>query len=201
MSVGALSLLLAAAAPAGSPADAAECLVRRSPAATLALVSSEPNSSDEGAAILRFRPHLAWCRTGPLPVDEASSADFRAAISRAAVSRYMQGTRAGANSNPDFSPNLFPVDRGFDQAAAMQGAYRLARCIVTIDYNGAARLIETDPGKSEERTAVEALRPDVAACIDKGRQAAVSRPRLRSAIEIVFARQMAPLLRLLMPRR
>lgn len=200
MSAAAAIGLVLAQANTAPPAAAVECLVRRAPDATLALVSSEPNSAEESAATRRFRAQLKRCDAGLLPVGEESVANFRAAISRTAA-LYLQSPRVGPNSNPNFSPNLFPVDRGYDQAVAMQGAYRLAHCVIAIDFNGAARLVESKRGEAGERAALDALLPDVAACVDRGQQAALPRERLRAAIDIVFTRLLSPALHMVLWRR
>ena len=195
----AIGLLLAQASTAPSAASA-ECLVRRAPDAMLALASSEPNTAEEGASIRRFRAQLKRCDAGPVPVGEESVAQFRAAISRTAA-LYLQRPRAGPNSNPNFSPNLFPVDRGYDQAVAMQAAYRLAHCVIAIDFNHAAQLVESKPGEADERAALDALLPGVAACVDRGQQASLPRQRLRAAIDIVFTRLLSSALHMVMWRR
>jgi hypothetical protein len=178
--------------PAG---DAAECLVREAPSATLSLVASEPNSADESEAVTRFHRALKRCGVGPSPAGEQPTAEFRAAVARTLAS-HVHGTHAGPNSNPNFSPNSFLVNRGYEQAVAMQPAYRLAHCIVAIDFNGAARLVETAPGSESERAALDAVLPDVSACVDRDKQVSLRRATLRTAIDIVFVRLLTPILRM-----
>lgn len=199
MSAVAAIVLALAQSGAAPPEAAARCLVQRAPDAMLALVSAEPNTAEESAATRRFRGHLKRCGAGPLPSGEQPVADFRAAISRIAALS-LNHPRVGPNSNPDFSPNLFPVDRGYDQAVEMRAAYRLAHCVIAVDFNDSARLVESRPGGAEERSAIDSLLPDVAGCVDRGQQASIPREKLRAAVDIVFTRLLSSALHMVIWR-
>jgi hypothetical protein len=198
-------LLLTIAAAAGTASapilsdDAASCLAHRAKREVVALAAVEPGTPTEPKALGKLKPFLGRCSAGAAPDDEEGAAFYRAALSRAAAQAFLRSIHAGPPSNPNFSPNMFVVERGFDQAQVMREPDRLAACIVTVNLNGAARLVMSAPGSTEDKAAMAALMPNISSCLDRGRQLAIPAATLRAAIEIVFAYQMAKALAMVAP--
>jgi hypothetical protein len=188
----------ASAAPASAvpmvPSEkAAACLFARTEPGTRALLRSEPGSADEQSALARLAAPASACGALPAPSVDESGAAFRSSLARAFMRKRLTDLHAGPNSNPNFSPNLFIVEKGFDSAGAMQRPYRLARCVIDVNLNGAARLVRTTPGGSGEKEALAALMPSLGSCVDRGQQFAMRPEVMRSAIDIVLTNLFVPL--------
>ncbi|MBV9931483.1 MAG: hypothetical protein JO013_11135 [Alphaproteobacteria bacterium] len=183
-------LTAAAATPARAP-DPGLCLLGRAETAVRTLLMSEPGSREERAAVDTLRPRAEQCGAVAGASDNEAGAAFRGAIARAYFRKRLPGLWSGPNSNPDFSPNLFMVQRGYEQAGTMQQPYRLAHCITAVNFNAASRVAHALPDSAAEAAALADLRPSLSACLDAGQRFALPAAVLRDAIAIVLAQEIA----------
>jgi hypothetical protein len=185
------SLAAVAPPPPLAAQDPGACLLAKAETSVRALLWSEPGSADERAAVQAVQRTAAACgATAAAAVDEAG-AQFRASVARAYFRKRLPGLWSGPNSNPNFSPNLFIVQRGYEEAGAMQQPYRLAHCMVSVNFNGSSRLAHAIAGSPEEAAALADLKPALAACLDAGQQFSARRTVLRDAVTIVLAQEMS----------
>jgi hypothetical protein len=189
------SALLAAAAavlpaaPKGPPHDPGYCLLIKAETQVRTLLRTEPGSTDERAAVQALQRAATACGRMAAPAVDEAGAQFRGGIARAYFRRRLPGLSVGPNSNPNFSANLFVVERGYDEAGAMQRPYRLAHCIVSVNLNGGSRVAHAAAGSAAEGEALAALRPSLASCLDAGQHLSLRPNVLRDALAIVLAQQ------------
>ncbi|HEX8256586.1 MAG TPA: hypothetical protein VF589_03060 [Allosphingosinicella sp.] len=194
-------LLLAAAQPAAPPPGAqlppkaVSCIIKAGGRRVVDLLVTEPATPAEAAAFQRLGTALKRCGALSAAGYAAEGTAIRAALSRTLVTRVAQRVVTGPNSNPNFSPNLFTVQRGYDHAGVMQGPYRLAKCMTSVNLMGVAKVVATAPGTPAEREAMQAVAPTLASCVDRNQQVALSTRTLRMAIDIVYAQRTFGLLR------
>jgi hypothetical protein len=186
------ALFAAAAAPQPQQARILEpgpCLLAKAETPVRKLLRTEPGSADERAAVQALQSAAAACGTAATAAIDPAGAAFRGSIARAYFRKRLAGLWSGPNSNPNFSPSLFIVERGYDEAGAMQRPYRLAHCIISVNLNGASRAAHARPGTPEEAEALAALRPSLAACLDAGQRLTLPPTAVRDAVAIVLAQQ------------
>ncbi|HEV2745785.1 MAG TPA: hypothetical protein VGW34_00625 [Allosphingosinicella sp.] len=194
---------LPAAPPAAGalPPRAVDCILKRGRRRVVDLLVTEPAAPAEAAALQALATVIQRCGASSPAGDGEAGAALRAALSRTLVTRMVQRVEMGPNSNPDFSPDHFRVERGYDHAGVMQRPYRLADCMASVNLVGVANVSGTQPGSPAEREALRALAPTLSSCVDRNQQLALSPRLLRIAIDIVYARRTLTLLRSVKPGR
>lgn len=95
----------------------------------------------------------------------------------------------------DFSQSAKSRDPKLDDAAVEEMRakalakivmYKFGDCTVRTAPVAARALLQALPGREEERIAVDALRPALASCLEKGSQVTLNRTRLRGAIAVSY---------------
>lgn len=188
-----LALAAGSAAPPQPGEKAAACLFAKADLGARNLLRTEPGSPEERAALAPLMALASKCGASAAPAVDEAGAAFRSSLARAVMRKRLTDFHAGPNSNPDYSPNMFVVEKGFDEAGAMQRPYRLASCVISVNLNGAAELARSAVNSRAEKEALAALVPSLVSCVDRGQQTSIRPEVMRNAIDIVLTYRLAPL--------
>ncbi|MEA3034471.1 MAG: hypothetical protein QOH04_226 [Sphingomonadales bacterium] len=178
----------------------ADCIVKTKPAQAQALLMTPPNSPQQTRAVSAIVGQYSSCLkySGEM---QLSPTLFRGAIAES----LWRGTAAGRTleqaeaSPPDFerfvaalnasSPN---AARYSDWPALVLGRW-MAFCAAGANPAGVDRLLWTGLGTAEELTALNALRPTLAACLTQNQTVETNRITTRALLaEALYRRQPAP---------
>jgi hypothetical protein len=171
----ALSLLLAAAAPADEAEykrldQAAACLIRRDRKAVARWAATDPGSPEEGSTREKLRPLIAKCAGG------LDSGQVAGAAAQRLFNRY--ATRRISLPAP-------PAERDLFANAVLQGAkdrgkeVAVLRCVVLMHPEASEGFVRTPFGSPAEAQARPALAAAIASCTPAGERIRWTRLSLR----------------------